>query len=152
MTPMERKGRHGMAQVIMGLTEVPEAFGLWLFLSVGSVCLFVVFIPLISWIDNRRREREAFYKADTIRRLAEGSGEGARAAMELMREEDRLKRIKAREGLKLGGLVNLAIGPGLSIMLYSLAGRTGPYMVGAIPTLIGVALLLYVFLMAAPVE
>ncbi len=42
--------------------------GLWLFLSVGAVSLFVVFIPLVSWIDSRRKEREAFYKADTMRR------------------------------------------------------------------------------------
>ena len=45
--------------------------GLWLFLSIGAVCLFVIFIPLVAWIDNRRKEREAFYKADTMRRIAE---------------------------------------------------------------------------------
>ena len=32
-------------------------FGLWMFLSIGAVSLFVVFIPLVSWIDSRRKDR-----------------------------------------------------------------------------------------------
>jgi hypothetical protein len=135
-----------------GMSDNPN-FGLWMFLSIGAVCLFVVFIPMVSWIDSRRREREAFYKADTLRRLAEASGEGARAALELMREEDRLKRIKMLEGFKIGGLINVAVGVGLSMLLYSIAGRSdNPFMVGAIPGLIGVAMLVYVFFLAEPVK
>src|ERR1039458_1198053 len=74
----------------------PENFGMWVFLSVGAVSLFVVFIPLVSWIESRRKEREAFYKAETFRRLAESSGEGAQAAVALLREQDRLKRSEER--------------------------------------------------------
>jgi hypothetical protein len=113
----------------------------------------VVFIPLVSWIESRRKEREAFYKADTFRRLAEASGEGAKAALELMREEERLKRVKAREGLKIGGLINIGVGVGLVIMLYSLAGtHDSPYLVGLIPGLIGVAMLVYVYVLAEPLS
>jgi hypothetical protein len=111
----------------------------------------VVFIPLVSWIDSRRKEREAFYKADMMRRLAEASGEGAKSALELLREEERIKAIKQREGLKIGGLVNLGVGIGLFFMLRSL-GHEVPYMVGLIPGLIGLALLVYVYAMAAPIE
>jgi len=75
-----------------------DGLGLWLFLSISAIALFVVFIPTVTFLDNRRKEREAYYKAETFRRLAESSGEGAKAAIELLREEDRLKRIKAREG------------------------------------------------------
>jgi len=126
--------------------------GLWMFLSIGAVSLFAVFIPLVSWIESRRREREAFYKAETLRRIAEAPGEGAKAALELMRQEEFMKRVKMIEGLKLGGLINLAVGIGLSVMLYAMAGKTGPFLVGAIPGLIGVALLIYVFFMAEPVR
>ena len=77
------------------------AFGLWMFLSIGAVALFVVFIPLVSWIDARRKEREAFYKADTMRRLVDSSGEGAKVALEMMREEDLQRQVKTREGLKI---------------------------------------------------
>ncbi|UWZ85359.1 DUF6249 domain-containing protein [Occallatibacter riparius] len=142
-----------MEHMAMAFEGLPMDFGLWMFLSIGAVALFVVFIPLVSWIDSRRKEREAFYKADMMRRLAEASGDGAKAALELLREEERIKAIKQREGLKIGGLVNVAIGIGLSIMLYSIGGRDhGPYLVGLIPGLLGVALLVYVFAMAAPIE
>ena len=49
------------------------SMGLWIFLSVGAIALFVVFIPLVTWIDSRRKEREAFYQADTMRRLTEST-------------------------------------------------------------------------------
>jgi hypothetical protein len=141
-----------LAMELFGAADNP-GFGLWMFLSVGAVCLFVVFIPLVSWIDSRRREREAFYKADTIRRLAEASGEGAKAALELMREEERQKRVKMLEGLKIGGLINIGVGVGLGIMLFSLVGtHDSPYLVGLIPGLIGVAMLVYVYLLAEPVK
>ena len=143
---------HLVTHLAMAFSDFPESFGLWMFLSIGAVALFVVFIPLVSWIDSRRKEREAFYKADTFRRLAEASGEGAKAALELLREEERLHRIKAREGLKIGGLINIGVGVGLMFMLHSLLGGGGPYMVGLIPGLIGVAMLLYVYVMASPID
>lgn len=141
-----------MASLAMLFANFPESFGLWIFLSIGAVALFVVFIPLVSWIDSRRKEREAFYKADTLRRLAESPGEGAKAALEMLREEERLKAVKAREGLKIGGIVNIGVGVGLGAMLYSLGGHEAPYLVGLIPLLIGVSLLLYVYVLAAPIE
>ena len=142
-----------MNYLAMVFDGIPESFGLWMFLSIGAVSLFVVFIPLVSWIDSRRKEREAFYKADSLRRLAEAPGEGAKVALEMLREEERLKRIKAREGLKVGGLINIGVGIGLTIMLYSLIGtKDSPYLVGLIPALIGVAMLVYVYVLAAPLD
>lgn len=138
-----------LAMELFGMSDNPN-FGLWLFLSIGAVCLFVVFIPLTSWIESRRKEREAFYKADTMRRLVDASGEGAKAALELMREEDRLKRVKMLEGLKIGGAINIAVGLGLVIMMYSMAGKSVA-LVGAIPGMVGVAMLVYVYFMADPV-
>ena len=44
-------------------------FGMWMFLSIGAVALFAVFIPLVTWIGSRQKEREAFYRAETFRRL-----------------------------------------------------------------------------------
>jgi hypothetical protein len=130
------------------------SMGLWLFLSIGAVCLFVVFIPLVTWIENRRKEREAFYKADTIRRLAESSGEGAKAAIELMREQDRLTRIKMIEGVKIGGIINLGVGIGLVIFLRTLlgAGQGSPFLCGLIPGFIGIGMLTYAFFLAGPVD
>ncbi|MFZ0392916.1 MAG: DUF6249 domain-containing protein [Terracidiphilus sp.] len=128
------------------------AMGMWIFLSVGAVALFVVFIPLVTWIDSQRKEREAFYRADTMRRLAEAPTESAQQAIALMRDQERVKRVKAREGVKIGGLINIGVGIGLIIFLKALIGPQGVYLVGLIPGLIGVAMLVYVYLMAAPLE
>ena len=127
---------------------------MWMFLTIGAVSLFVVFIPLVTWMDNRRKEREAFYKADTLRRLTEASGDGARAALELMREEERLKRIKTLEGMKIGGVINICVGAALVIFLrIMLGGGPGtPALAGLIPGFIGIGMLVYVFFLAAPVE
>jgi hypothetical protein len=142
-----------LASLLFGGEEVFGSFGLWAFLSVGAVALFAVFIPLVTYIDSRRKEREAFYKAETFRRLTESSGEGAKAAMELMREEGRQKQIKTIEGLKIGGLVNVGVGIGLVIFLRSLiGGSNSPWLCGLIPGMVGVAMLVYVFFMARPVD
>jgi hypothetical protein len=123
--------------------------GLWMFLSVGAVSLFGIFIPLITWIDSRQKEREAFYKAETMRRLAESSGEGAKVALELLSAENRRSRLKKREGLKVAGLINIGVGAALMIFLRSL---NAPYLCGLFPLLVGVAMLLYVYVFAAPIE
>lgn len=129
-----------------------NGFGLWMFLSVGAVALFVVFIPLTTWIESQRKEREAFYTAETMRRLSESTGEGARAAVEMMREQARLQEAKKREGMKIGGLVNLAVGIGLMIFLRALVKGEPVYLCGLIPGLIGVALLTYALFLAPKVE
>jgi hypothetical protein len=143
-----------LAFSLFGSEEVFGNYGLWIFLSVGAVALFVVFIPLVTWMDTRRKEREAFYRAETFRRLAESSGEGAKAALQLLREQDRLKRIRTIEGLKIGGVVNIAVGIGLIIFLRLLlgGGHGSPYLCGLIPALVGVALLASGFLLVSPTE
>lgn len=138
----------------------PPGPGLWLFLSIGAVSLFVVFIPTVHYFDTRRKEREAFYKAETLRRITESSSEGAKAALELLREEGRREQINTREGLKIGGLICIGVGIALVIFLRVLLGPGGvpnsgagsAYLCGLIPGLVGVAMLLYVYFLAAPVE
>jgi predicted cobalt transporter CbtA len=143
-----------MTNLAIHLFGAPDmsGFGLWMFLSIGAVALFVVFIPLTSWIDSQRKEREAFYKAETMRRLAESSGEGAKVAVELLREQSRQQQMKTREGMKIGGLINLAVGVALVVFLRDLTGPHGPYLCGLIPGLIGVAMLAYALLLAPKVE
>ncbi|HEY6489722.1 MAG: hypothetical protein WCC26_17190 [Terracidiphilus sp.] len=128
---------------------IHEPVAMWAFLSIGAIALFGIFLPITTWLDTRRKEREAYYKAETIRRLAESSGEGAKAALDLMREEDRIHQARRLEGMKIGGLINIAVGVGLGFMLWAMNPKDGPYLVGLIPGLIGVALLVYAFLMAS---
>lgn len=135
----------------LGSIDIDGAtFGLWMFLSIGAVALFAVFIPLVTFLDNRRKEREAFYRAETLRRVAEAPGDGARAALEILREEERLTAVKKIEGMKIGGLVNIGVGLGLLIFLrFMIGGGPGsPYLCGLIPAFIGVALLGYALFLA----
>ena len=112
----------------------------------------LTFAAVVHWLDTQRKEREAYYKAETLRRVTEASGEGAKAAVELMQRDDRVKRLRVREGMKISGLVNLGAGLGVMIFLHELLKGTAIYLCGMIPALIGVGFLVYVYLLAAPVE
>ena len=143
-----------LAIALFGGNEIFGNFGMWAFLSVGAVALFGIFIPTVTWLDSRRKEREAFYKAETFRRLTESSTEGAKAAIEMLREGSRLERQKRREGMKLGGLICVAVGAAMVIFLWVQTAKdpSAPYLVGLIPVFVGLALLVYVYFMSAPAE
>ncbi len=115
---------------------------------VGSIALFS-FLAVATWADARRKEREAYYKSETLKKIAENSGEGARAAIELMREQQGTTVKRRLEGMKLGGLVTAAVGIGVMVLLHGIANDEGPvYLAGLIPLLIGLALLAYAFVLA----
>jgi lipopolysaccharide export LptBFGC system permease protein LptF len=122
---------------------------LFLFLAISSVALFS-FLAVVTWSDSRRREREAFYKAETIRKITESQGGGGASGLEFLREEEKNAARRRREGLKLGGLVTLAVGISLMIFLRAVKGAGGEPadLVGLIPAFIGIALLVYVYLLA----
>jgi hypothetical protein len=116
------------------------------------IVVVFAFTGVVHWVDSQRKEREAYYRADTLKRLGDAPGDGARAAFELLREQDRLKRINAREGMKIGGLVTAAVGAALCIFLRFVAGSApGSWLVGLIPGFVGIALLIYVFFLADPI-
>jgi hypothetical protein len=144
---------HLVLQYLFSSEDVVMGNGMWIFLAVGAVALFGIFLPSATWMEHRRKEREAFYKAENIRRIAEAPGEGSQTALQLLREEERIKRIKSREGLKIGGLINIGVGLGLIIFLRALIGSNEPvYLCGLIPGFIGVAMIVYVYVMASPIE
>jgi len=109
------------------------------FLSVGAIALFS-FLAVATWSDNRRREREAFYKSDTLKKLSEVSAETANL---LLREDERLTRRRQRESARLGGLVTVATGVGLAVFLWGIVPERRVYLLGLIPLLVGLALLAY---------
>jgi hypothetical protein len=116
---------------------------------VGSIALFS-FLAVASWAEARRKEREAYYTSEAVKKIAESSAEGAKSALELLRENQKNSFRRRIEGLKLGGLITAAVGLGVMVLLRGIVEREdGPvYLVGVIPLLIGAALLVYVFALA----
>lgn len=125
-------------------------------LIAGSVLIstvFFSFIATMTWLRTRRKEREAYYRNETLKKLAEGQG-GAASAIEFMREKERIAVRQRLEGQKLGGLVTVAVGIAIMVFLKGVtASDSDPaahqvYLVGLIPLLIGVVLLAYSLFLA----
>ncbi len=114
---------------------------------IGSIALFS-FLSVAAWSDARRKEREEYYRNETLKKIAESSGEGAKAAIELLREQNKSVARRRLEGMKLGGLITAVVGIGVMVLLHGLEHEEPVYLAGLIPLLIGVALLLYTFLLA----
>jgi hypothetical protein len=114
---------------------------------VGSIAVFS-FLTVVIWSDARRKEREAYYKSETLKKIAESSGEGARGAIELIREQQTSSAKRRLEGMKLGGLITAVVGIGVMALLHGLVRDEPVYLAGLIPLLVGAALLTYTFLLA----
>ncbi len=108
--------------------------------------VFFSWATVVGWAIQRRKEREAYYRHETEKRLVDKGGVSAEQLLGLRIEEERIRWLRRREGLKLGGLITTALGIGLLAAFQfvdmgrlSLAGTAG------IPLIIGLALLLYVY-------
>jgi hypothetical protein len=119
---------------------------LFLFLAIGAIALFT-FLSVATFTGTRQAEREAYYKAEMMKKIAETGGE-RNPALDYLREQERLKALKRLGGLKLGGLINTGIGLGLMIFLKALIPDTPVYLCGTIEVFIGLALLAYAFWLA----
>jgi hypothetical protein len=114
---------------------------------IGSIGLFT-FLSVAAWSDARRKEREEYYRSETLKKIAESSGEGAKAAIELLREQHKSVTSRRLEGMKLGGLITAVVGIGVMALLRGLVSSEPVYLVGLIPLLVGLAVLTYTFLLA----
>jgi len=124
-------------------------FPLFLFLAAGAMALFT-FLAVAVFTENRSKERISYHKSETLKKLADSPPESAQKVLELMQAEDRIKRRRMLEGLKLGGLITTGVGVGLTLFLYFLDADQpdGVFMVGFIPLFVGLAMLLYATLLA----
>jgi hypothetical protein len=121
---------------------------LFAFLCLAVVIGFFSFLAVAIWAKNRRLEREAYYKNETLKKIAESQEPSANAALELFREQEKIRAVRSREGRKLGGLITSAVGLSLFPLLRAVHPHEPIYLVSLIPLLIGVALLAYAYLLA----
>jgi hypothetical protein len=105
----------------------------------GAVIL--TFVAVLAWVGARRKEREAFYLSEIVKNIAASSGG---SAAELLREHERTKNQRRREGMTIGGLVGSLAAVGLMIFLHGIVSELAPiYLVGLVPLLPSVGLLVY---------
>ena len=107
--------------------------------SVGSVSV---------WATERRREREAYYKSEVLKKIAEAQGSGAASALEFLHQDQKNWRQRVREGTKLGGLIAAAVGIALTPFLMAVVPQRPVYLAGLIPVFVGFALLIYSYMLA----
>ena len=117
---------------------------LFLFLSVTVTVIFS-FVAVVLWTTERRKEREAYYRHETIKKLSESAAPGA--VIEFLRETDRVSARRLRGALRLAGPVVASAGIGVMIFLKSIGGPV--YLAGVIPLCVGVALFVYGQFMAS---
>jgi Flp pilus assembly protein TadB len=105
----------------------------------------IALVAIIVWITEQRKGKEAYLRNELLRKIAESQEDSAQKVFEMIRQEEQDARIRRREGVKLAGLILVAIGIGLAVMLALLERSEPAWIIGSIPFLIGVALLVYVF-------
>lgn len=109
--------------------------------SVIMIAIFS-FVTVAAWAEQRRREREAFYRSEVLKKLAESTGEQARQVIEMMREQERNQERQRREGGRLAGVITTGVGLATSVM-FAVLVPGGVWGIGLIPLGVGLALLLY---------
>ncbi|MGB2986417.1 MAG: hypothetical protein WBE26_11090 [Phycisphaerae bacterium] len=109
---------------------------------------FFSWLTVVGWATQRRKEREAYYRHETEKRFVDKGGVSAEQLLGLRNEEERVRWLRRREGLKLGGLITAAAGIGIVVALRFVdTGELSISAMGWIPLGIGVVLLLYTYVL-----
>lgn len=118
---------------------------------VPGISIVAVFgwLAVHEWVESRRKEREEFYRSETLRRFSESNQPDM--LTRFLAEEKAARhemRVQQRESLRLAGLVTMMAGIGLGVMVAGLAPQERYYLFGLLPLLVGLALLVYVYVLA----
>jgi hypothetical protein len=112
----------------------------------------IIWLGFVIWAGTKRREREAFYRNELLKKVIDSPGGSTQSVMEMVRQQEHEAQIRRREGLKLGGLILIAAGIGLTVLLAMLERDEPAWTVGVLPTLIGIAIFAYIRFMAPSIE
>lgn len=116
-------------------------------LAFTGVVLMIVFafVSVVIWTEARRKEREALYRNELLKKLAETPGTGAESVLANLREEEQRKHARRREYFTLGGILCAALGLAV-LMGHFLTPDTrndGAWALCFVPLMLGLALLVH---------
>lgn len=115
---------------------------LFLFLAAVTIAVFA-FLSIAVWVQAQTSDRKTRDRLALLKALAENSGENAQRVLGYLREEDERRalrrQLEERHGFRVGGLVCVACGIGLWVLIPINHG------VGLLVLLVGVALLPFGF-------
>jgi hypothetical protein len=117
-----------------------------LLIPIVAIVATFTFTAVVSWAESRRKEREAYYRHETYRKMLELPGAASQAIIDLMREEEDRETRRRIEGMRLAGLILIAAGVGLMVFLRFLTPGTAVFLSGLLPLLIGIVMAIYAFL------
>lgn len=103
----------------------------------------IAMIVLIVYFGEKRKAKQALYRNELLKKIADSQGDAADKIMEMIRQEELDIKIRRREGIKLGGLITAAAGLGAMALLFMLAPAQPVWISGVVPLLIGLALFIY---------
>lgn len=115
-----------------------------LFFVPALLAVVFSFVVAVVWLEARRKERQAFYFSEMVKKIGETSDT---AAGNFLRENERNKRSRIREGMTIAGLVGSLAALGLMIFLYAMVPAP-VYLVALIPMLSCAGLLIYALFLA----
>ena len=121
-----------------------------MFIPIVGIVAIGALVAVAIWATQRRRERELHYRHERHRQLID-KGIGPDELAALMRAEERNRWASRREGLKLGGLLTTFTGIGCLIGLRFIEDEA-IWLLGWVPTLAGLAILLYALILAPRTE
>ncbi len=114
----------------------------------GSIAVFG-WLAVHEWVESRRKEREEFYRSETLRRFSESNQPDMLTRFLAQEKAARHEmRVQQRESLRLGGLVTMMAGIGFGVTMAGIAPLQRFYLFGLVPFLVGLAILIYVYLLA----
>jgi hypothetical protein len=118
--------------------QLAVAFGL--LVTVVAVLGTFTFVSIVVFTEGRRKEREAFYRAEVHKKLLEQAGGSADQLRALLQLEAATRSRQTREGLRIGGLATGAAGAAM-LLISTGGGDWVAWRIGGIPLAIGLAIL-----------
>jgi hypothetical protein len=86
--------------------------------AIVSIAATFGFLSVFWWALQRRREREAYYRYEVLRRLIERTDTPSDVINTWMRDAEEMENRRRRDGLLLAALTFLGVGAGILIALH----------------------------------